>query len=112
MKTRTNGIDLNYEITGSEKAPWITLSHSLACNLHMWDDQMDLLTRKFRVLRFDTRGHGQSSAPAGEYTLDQMADDWLAKHDPDFLAQLEEDEHETEDLFVTGDNAKKGRFQS
>ena len=44
--------------------------------------------------------------------LDQMADDWLAKHDPDFLAQLEEDEHETEDLFVTGDNAKKGRFQS
>ena len=75
MKTRTNGIDLNYEITGSEKAPWITLSHSLACNLHMWDDQMDLLTRKFRVLRFDTRGHGQSSAPAGEYTLDQMADD-------------------------------------
>ena len=75
MKIKTNNIELNYEIAGNEKAPWITLSHSLACNLHMWDDQMDLLTQKFRVLRFDTRGHGLSTAPAGDYTLDQMADD-------------------------------------
>jgi 3-oxoadipate enol-lactonase len=41
----------------------------------MWDPQMPVLTKKFKVLRFDTRGHGQSSAPAGEYTLDQLADD-------------------------------------
>lgn len=51
------------------------MSHSLACNLHMWDPQMPALTGKFKVLRFDTRGHGQSSAPAGEYTLEQLADD-------------------------------------
>ena len=51
------------------------MSHSLACNLHMWDPQMAALTGKFKVLRFDTRGHGQSSAPAGEYTLEQLADD-------------------------------------
>lgn len=75
MKLNTNGIELNYEIAGPERAPWITLSHSLACNLRMWDDQMDLLTQKFRVLRFDTRGHGLSTAPAGDYTLEQMADD-------------------------------------
>jgi 3-oxoadipate enol-lactonase len=41
----------------------------------MWDPQMPVLAKKFKVLRFDTRGHGQSSAPAGEYTLEQLADD-------------------------------------
>jgi 3-oxoadipate enol-lactonase len=73
MKTRTNGIDINYIIEGA--GPWLTMSHSLACNLHMWDDQMPVLTDKFKVLRFDTRGHGQSSAPPGAYTLEQLADD-------------------------------------
>ena len=73
MKVKTNGIEINYEVEGN--GPWITLSHSLACNLHMWDDQMELLTKRFKVLRFDTRGHGQSTAPDGEYTLDQMAED-------------------------------------
>ncbi len=73
MKIKANGIEINYEIEGS--GPWLTMSHSLACNLNMWDPQMAVLTKKFKVLRFDTRGHGQSSAPPGEYTLDQLADD-------------------------------------
>jgi 3-oxoadipate enol-lactonase len=73
MKVKANGIEINYEIAGS--GPWVTLSHSLACDLHMWDEQMDAITRKFKVLRFDTRGHGASSAPTGAYTLEQMADD-------------------------------------
>ena len=75
MKIHTNHIDIHYDIAGNPNGPWLTLSHSLACNLHMWDDQMDVLTQQYRVLRFDTRGHGHSSAPAGDYTLDQMADD-------------------------------------
>ena len=75
MKIKTNGIEINYDIAGDNTKPWVTLSHSLACNLHMWDDQMAELTQKYNVLRFDTRGHGQSTAPAGDYTLDQMADD-------------------------------------
>jgi 3-oxoadipate enol-lactonase len=75
MKINTNHIEINYEIEGNTKGPWVTLSHSLACNLHMWDDQMAALTQKHKVLRFDTRGHGLSSAPSGDYTLDQMADD-------------------------------------
>jgi 3-oxoadipate enol-lactonase len=78
MKIKSNGIEINCEVvnnTGNDKTPWLTLSHSLACNLHMWDDQMAELTKKFRVLRFDTRGHGLSSAPPGNYTLDQMAGD-------------------------------------
>ena len=78
MKIRANGIDINYEIEGS--GPWLTMSHSLACDLHMWDPQMPALKR-FKVLRFDTRGHGQSGAPAGDYTLEQMADDVKGLHD-------------------------------
>ena len=73
MKIKANGIEINYEIAG--EGPWLTMSHSLACNLNMWDPQMPVLTKKFKVLRYDTRGHGQSSAPAGEYTLEQLADD-------------------------------------
>jgi len=73
MKIKANGIEINYEIEGN--GPWLTMSHSLACNLHMWDPQMAVLTKKFKVLRYDTRGHGQSSAPAGEYTLEQLAND-------------------------------------
>jgi 3-oxoadipate enol-lactonase len=74
MKIRSNGIDINYRVEG-QGSEWITLSHSLACNLGMWDEQMDLLKPDYQVLRFDTRGHGGSSAPAGPYTLEQMADD-------------------------------------
>ena len=73
MKIRVNGIDVHYEISGS--GPWVTLSHSLACSMGMWDEQMPALTRKYKVLRYDTRGHGATEAPQGPYTLEQMADD-------------------------------------
>jgi 3-oxoadipate enol-lactonase len=73
VKIEANGIEIHYEISGH--GPWVTLSHSLACNLSMWDGQMKGLTRKYTVLRYDTRGHGQSDAPAGTYTLEQLADD-------------------------------------
>lgn len=73
MKAKISGIDVNYEVAGA--GPWVTMSHSLACDLHMWDEQMDALTKKYKVLRYDTRGHGQSDAPAGAYTLEQLADD-------------------------------------
>lgn len=73
MRFKTNGIEINCVIEG--EGPWVTLSHSLACNLSMWNPQMDVLRRHYKVLRFDTRGHGASSAPEGAYTLEQMADD-------------------------------------
>lgn len=73
MKAKVNGTEIHYAIEG--EGPWITLSHSLACDSSMWDPQIDMLKKNFKVLRFDTRGHGQSAAPDGEYTLDQMADD-------------------------------------
>lgn len=73
MKINANGIDINYTIEG--EGPWLTMSHSLACNLHMWDEEARRLSKRYRVLRYDTRGHGESSAPAGAYSLDMLADD-------------------------------------
>jgi 3-oxoadipate enol-lactonase len=51
------------------------MSNSLASNLSMWDPQMSALTSRFRVLRYDTRGHGGTDAPAGPYSLDELAED-------------------------------------
>jgi 3-oxoadipate enol-lactonase len=73
MKLSANGIDINYEIEG--QGPVVTFSHSLACSLAMWDEQVAALRGRYRVLRYDTRGHGGSSAPAGAYTLEQLAAD-------------------------------------
>lgn len=76
MKIHANGIDIHYAIAGS--GPWLTLSHSLACDLSMWDPQMAALTPHFRVLRFDSRGHGQSSAaPEDAYGWDRLSGDVL-----------------------------------
>ena len=77
MKIETNGIQVNCELSGKEKAPVVVLSHSLACSMVMWRPQLDLLERDFQVLRFDTRGHGGSDAPAGSYTLEQLVDDTI-----------------------------------
>jgi 3-oxoadipate enol-lactonase len=74
-----NGIETNYVIEG--EGPWLTMSHSLASNLTMWDDQAKLLSSRFKVLRYDTRGHGGSSAPEGPYTMDELADDAKALFD-------------------------------
>lgn len=73
MKISANGIDIHYAIEG--EGPWLTLSHSLACDLRMWDEEAKRLSGRYKVLRYDTRGHGKSSAPAGAYTLELLADD-------------------------------------
>jgi len=73
MKVTANSIDIHYTIEG--EGPMVTMSHSLGCNLSMWDDQARALKGSYRVLRYDTRGHGQTSAPSGPYTFEQMADD-------------------------------------
>jgi 3-oxoadipate enol-lactonase len=78
MKLEANGVQLNVEIEGQEGAPWITLSHSLACNLSMWDEQVGILRERFRVLRYDLRGHGGSSAPNGPYTFAMLESDVVA----------------------------------
>ena len=73
MKLKANGIEINYEIEG--EGPVVTFSHSLACSLAMWDEQVRALKGRYRVVRYDTRGHGQTTAPAEAYTLEQLAED-------------------------------------
>jgi 3-oxoadipate enol-lactonase len=75
VKSKVNGIETNYEIHGKEGAPWLTFSHSLACSLRMWDGQIAAFKDRFRILAYDTRGHGASEAPPGPYTLDMLAED-------------------------------------
>ena len=54
---------------------------SLASDHSSWDDQLSLLTQNFRVLRYDTRGHGRSSAPEGPYTFEHLTGDLLGLMD-------------------------------
>src|SRR3989442_209738 len=78
MKISANGISMNYTFDGPANAPVVTMSHSLATDFGMWDPTVPALTGRFRVLRYETRGHGKTEAPRGAYSLDQLADDALA----------------------------------
>ncbi len=77
----TSELRLHYLIEGREDAPWLILSNSLGTSLEMWAPQMPALLQHFRVLRYDTRGHGQSGIPAGPYTIDQLGSDVIALMD-------------------------------
>ena len=78
MKINANGIDINYELTGRQDAPTVMLSHSLASSMVMWNPQLGSLQPHFQVLRYDMRGHGDSAAPDGAYTLELLAEDAVA----------------------------------
>lgn len=66
---------VHYAMSGLANAPVVVLSNSLGTNLSMWDPQMDALERKFRVVRYDMRGHGETSVTPGPYTIEQLARD-------------------------------------
>lgn len=66
-----------YELSGSEQRPVLMFSNSLGTNISMWDPQVPIFAPNFRILRYDTRGHGQSSVSPGPYTIDQLARDVL-----------------------------------
>lgn len=70
-----NGGRLHYRFDGPEGAPVLMFSNSLGTNLHMWDAQVPELTREFRVLRYDSRGHGHSTATPGPYALQGLGQD-------------------------------------
>ena len=78
MLIDANGIRINYELSGKEDAPVVVLSHSLGSSMVMWNPQLDALESQFRVLCYDMRGHGDSGATEGAYTLDQLAADVIA----------------------------------
>lgn len=69
-------VRIRYELTG-HTGPVLVLSNSLGTDYSMWDPQMAHLSRHFRVLRYDTRGHGGSSVTPGDYTIEQLGRDVL-----------------------------------
>ena len=77
MKIKANGIQIDYRIDGPEGAPWVTMSNSLATTHRMWDPQIQAFTQKYRVLRYDKRGHGETEVAPGPYSFELLADDVL-----------------------------------
>ncbi|WP_369139385.1 3-oxoadipate enol-lactonase [Modestobacter versicolor] len=74
-------------VEGPADAPVLLLSNSLGADHTMWDPQLPRLTERFRVVRYDTRGHGSSPAPAGDATIDDLTDDVVALLDRFGVAQ-------------------------
>ena len=76
-----SGVNIATYIDGEQGRPWIVLSNSLASDYSSWDDQLSLLTQNFRVLRYDTRGHGRNAATEGPYTFEHLTGDVLGLKD-------------------------------
>ncbi len=81
MKAGAGGIAVNHVIDGPEGAPWITFSTGITNDTTMWDDHVDGLADRYRLLRYDSRGHGGSEATQGDYTLDLLVGDILGLWD-------------------------------
>jgi 3-oxoadipate enol-lactonase len=105
---------IHYTLEGSPEAPLLVLSNSLGAELGMWEAQVAEFSKGFRVLRYDNRGHGQSTAPNAPYSLEEVAHDaallldhlgansahfcglslggmvgmWLATHRPELIEKL------------------------
>jgi 3-oxoadipate enol-lactonase len=73
-----DGCPIHVEIEGPERAPVLMFSNSLGTNLHMWNEQAKHFAKRFRVVRYDQRGHGKSGAPKMPYTLERLGKDAVA----------------------------------
>jgi 3-oxoadipate enol-lactonase len=71
-------VSVSYTVDGPAGAPVVVLSNSLGATRGMWDPQVPPLAERYRVVTYDTRGHGESPAPAGPYSLDDLVDDLVA----------------------------------
>ena len=77
----TDKIRLFYRLEGNPGLPVLVFSHSIGTDHAMWEPQMPDLLPHFQILRYDTRGHGASDAPRGEYSVEQLGRDVLAMAD-------------------------------
>src|SRR4030088_2244890 len=76
-----DGCLLNVSVEGRDGGPTLMLSNSLGCTLQMWEPQMAALTKQFRVVRYDRRGHGKSGVPPGPYSMDRVRKDGVGHPD-------------------------------
>jgi 3-oxoadipate enol-lactonase len=65
----------HHVVTGPEDAPALVLSNSLGTTLELWDPQAEALAEHFRLVRYDTRGHGRSQTPHGPYSIEEVGGD-------------------------------------
>jgi len=72
------GLRIHYEIAGASSLPVLLFSHCLGADLSIWGPQLPDLTAEFRVVRYDTLGHGQSAVPRGPYTIEKLGRQALA----------------------------------
>jgi len=70
-----DGTRLFYQMEGNDDRPVLIFSHSLGADHSMWEAQAAAFVPWFRILRYDTRGHGASAVPAGEYTIERLGKD-------------------------------------
>lgn len=75
--TMGDGCRIAWREDGPKEAPALILSNSLGTAMEMWNPQIVPLSARFRLIRYDTRGHGQSDAPEGAYGLDRLGRDVL-----------------------------------
>ena len=75
------GIRLNYELEGDESHPVLVFSHSIGADLSMWNRVLPALSGRFRLLCYDTRGHGKSSVMVGNCSIADLGNDVLALMD-------------------------------
>ena len=73
-----SAVAVSYTVDGPADAPVVVLSNSLGATRAMWDPQVPALAERYRVVTYDTRGHGESPAPPGPYSLDDLVDDLVA----------------------------------
>jgi 3-oxoadipate enol-lactonase len=78
MRASVNGIEIDYDLDGPAGAPIVMLSHSLAATREMWKPQLPALTKEYRVLNYDMRGHGRSSVTAPPYSFATLTADVVA----------------------------------
>jgi 3-oxoadipate enol-lactonase len=76
-----NQIKMAYQIDGLEQGPVVIMSNSLMSSIEMWDQTVGALTDRYRVVRYDTRGHGQTQVTEGPYSISLLAEDLLALMD-------------------------------
>lgn len=73
-RVRAGDIALQVRVDGTD-GPWVILAHALGANYTLWDETARHLAPRYRVVRYDLRGHGGSDAPIGPYTMLRLADD-------------------------------------
>lgn len=72
-------VDVHHVLDGPADGPAVVLSNSIGSDLHMWDPQVEsFVDNGFRVVRYDTRGHGRSPVPTGPYGIEDAGGDVLA----------------------------------